>query len=163
MEKAKEGKAVVVKDVLGGFSMNVMTQMLLSKRFFGSKDAGPEQSAEFLHITHQVFWLLGLLNIADYLPFLRWLDLQGYERMMKEVEKRMDAFHSTILHEHRLQHELRGDRPRDGPEDFVDILLTLPGHDGADHLDDIEMKALIQVPSLPFCIANYLSSRQFLT
>ncbi|MCO5558536.1 hypothetical protein L7F22_012121 [Adiantum nelumboides] len=144
MENVKEGKRIMVRDVLGSFSMNIMTQMLLSKRFFGSKDAGPEQSAEFLHITHQVFWLLGLFNIADYLPFLRWFDLQGYEQLMRQVEKRMDAFHSKILHEHRLEHELRGDRPRDRPDDFVDILLTLPGHNGEDHLDDIEMKALIQ-------------------
>ncbi|KAH7420637.1 hypothetical protein KP509_13G015200 [Ceratopteris richardii] len=124
--------------------MNVMTQMLLSKRFFGCKDAGPQQSAEFLHITHQVFWLLGLFNIADYLPFLRWFDLQGYERLMRQVQKQMDVFHSNILQEHRLEHEARGDRPRDKPEDFVDILLSLRGNDGKEHLDDVEMKALIQ-------------------
>ena len=29
--------------------------------------------------------------------------------------------------------------------DFVDVLLSLPGEDGKEHMDDVEIKALIQV------------------
>lgn len=141
-KRSNEGKLIMLRDTLGGFSMNIMTRMLLSKRFFGSTNAGPEEAAEFLDITHKLFWLLGVINIADFLPFLRWFDFQGYEKIMKNIEKRMDAFHSGILEEHRKKQE--HDASRDGPKDFVDILLSLPGENGEDHLGDTEMKALIQ-------------------
>ena len=29
--------------------------------------------------------------------------------------------------------------------DFVDVLLSLPGEDGKEHMDDVEIKALMQV------------------
>ena len=151
--------SVKVKEQLANFSMNVMTRMLLGKRFFGHKGAGAAEAAEFLEITEGIFLLLGVLNVSDYLPFLRPFDLQGYERRMRDLEVRMDAFHSQILAEHRAKREFRpkqdeGNKDEDTKEDFVDVLLSLPGFDGESHLQDVEMKALIQVSYDNLCYIN---------
>ncbi|KAI3787424.1 hypothetical protein L1987_41883 [Smallanthus sonchifolius] len=66
-----------LREALGAFSMNNVTRMLLRKQYFGSGSAGPKEALEFMHITHELFWLLGLIYLGDYLPFWRWIDPYG--------------------------------------------------------------------------------------
>lgn len=141
--RAQTGKAIDMREVLGGFSMNNVTRMLLGKQYFGAGSAGPQEAMEFMHITHELFWLLGLIYLGDYLPIWRWVDPYGCEKKMREVEKRVDDFHIKIIEEHRKRKSREGN---EGDEiDFVDVLLSLPGEDGKQHMDDVEIKALIQV------------------
>ncbi|XP_054779654.1 cytochrome P450 703A2 [Prosopis cineraria] len=142
--QAQSGKAVNLREVLGGFSMNNVTRMLVGKRYFGSEAAGPKEAKEFMHITHELFWLLGVIYLGDYLPMWRWIDPYGCEKKMREVEKRVDDFHSRIIQEHR-EATRRGQRDdADDEMDFVDVLLSLPGEHGKEHMDDVQIKALIQ-------------------
>ncbi|XAR62956.1 hypothetical protein NMG60_11022711 [Bertholletia excelsa] len=142
--RAQNGE-VNLREVLGAFSMNNVTRMLLGKQYFGSESAGPQEAMEFMHITHELFWLLGLIYLGDYLPFWRWLDPYGCEKKMREVEKRVDAFHTMIIEEHRRAMKEKKMGEEDGGEmDFVHVLLSLPGEDGKEHMDDVEIKALIQ-------------------
>lgn len=138
---AQNGEEVNLRDVLGAFSMNNVTRMLLGKQYFGVGSDGPQEAVEFMHITHELFWLLGLIYLGDYLPVWRWIDPFGCERKMRQVEKMVDDFHSKIIQQHRENKE-DGD---DSHMDFVDVLLSLPGEDGKKHMDDLEIKALIQV------------------
>lgn len=147
---AQNGKEVNLREVLGAFSMNNVTRMLLGKQYFGVGSDGPQEAKEFMHITHELFWLLGLIYLGDYLPFWRWIDPFGCEKKMRLVEKRVDDFHSKIIEQHRQRKEDRDD----GEMDFVDVLLSLPGDDGKEHMDDIEIKALIQVIPNIFQISN---------
>ncbi|KAK2416319.1 cytochrome P450 CYP736A12 [Trifolium repens] len=135
----KKPAIINLREVLGAFSMNNVTRMLLGKQYFGSKSAGPQEAIEFMHITHELFWLLGVVYLGDYLPMWRWIDPRGCEKKMREVEKRVDDFHSKIIEEHRKA--LKGE---DEELDFVDILLSLPGENGKEHMEDVEIKALIQ-------------------
>ncbi|GLJ44442.1 hypothetical protein SUGI_0932270 [Cryptomeria japonica] len=134
---AKNGDHVFnLRQVLGAFSMNNVTRMLLGKRYFGGDAA---EAADFMDITHELFWLLGILYLGDYVPFWRWIDPQAYEKRMRRLERRMDAFHSRILHQHRAAAAAADTSP-----DFIHVLLSLPGLDGNPHLDDVEIKALVQ-------------------
>ncbi|KAL0398012.1 UNVERIFIED_CONTAM: cytochrome [Sesamum calycinum] len=56
---AERGEAVNLREVLGAFSMNNVTRMLLGKQYFGAESSGPQEAMEFMHITHELFWLLG--------------------------------------------------------------------------------------------------------
>lgn len=47
--------------------------------------------------------LEGLFVIADYLPWLRPLDLQGTERKMQALRVRLDAFCAEIIEEHEVK------------------------------------------------------------
>lgn len=159
-ERAQTGKAVNLREVLGAFSMNNVTRMLLGKQYYGSESAGPQEAMEFMHITHELFWLLGLIYLGDYLPFWRWVDPYGCEKKMREVEKRVDDFHKKIIEEHRRARErkrIKRDQGDDGNDelDFVDVLLSLPGEDGKEHMDDKEIKALIQVILLSYSIVHF--------
>jgi len=154
-ERAQTGKAVNLREVLGAFSMNNVTRMLLGKQYFGAESAGPQEAMEFMDITHELFCLLGLIYLGDYLPFWRWVDPYGCEKRMREVEKRVDDFHVKIIEEHKRARERKRKESIDDDEelDFVDVLLSLPGEDGKQHMDDREIKALIQV------IINFLTKR----
>lgn len=147
MDRAQDGRPINLREVLGAFSMNNVTRMLLGKQYFGSKSSGPQEAMEFMHITHELFWLLGVIYLGDYLPMWRWIDPYGCEKKMREVEKRVDDFHSKIIEEHRKAREYKKMKTEegDGDMDFVDVLLSLPGQDGKEHMDDVEIKALIQV------------------
>lgn len=39
----------------------------------------------------------GCVNIGDYIPWLKWLDLQGYEREMTKVQSHLDLYMKTVL------------------------------------------------------------------
>lgn len=140
--RASSGEAVNARHVLAAFSMNNVTRMLLGKQFFGDENAGREGAAEFMEITHELFWLLGLIYVGDYLPVWRWVDpLIGFEKKMREVERKVDEFHQKIIEEHRAVTSEK----KDGEMDFVDVLLSLPGEHGKERMDDVEIKALMQV------------------
>ncbi|GAB2271823.1 hypothetical protein Dimus_006654 [Dionaea muscipula] len=141
-DRAQTGKPVNLREVLGAFSMNNVTRMLLGKQYFGAGSSGPQEAMEFMHITHELFWLLGLIYLGDYLPIWRWIDPYRCEKKMMEVERRIDEFHTRIIEEHRRS--ARDRMEKDGELDFVDVLLSLPGEDGKEHMEDTEIKALIQ-------------------
>ncbi|KAF9625255.1 hypothetical protein IFM89_020841 [Coptis chinensis] len=145
------GEVVNLRKLLGAFSMNNVTRMLLGKQYFGVESAGPDEAMEFMNVTHELFWLLGIIYLGDYLPIWRWLDPFGWEKKMRDVEKRIDEFHMRIIEEHRkVQSHLEekcdkhDQNFKEGTRDFVDVLLALPGEDGMEHMDDTDIKALIQ-------------------
>ncbi|KAF0898759.1 hypothetical protein E2562_009364 [Oryza meyeriana var. granulata] len=107
--------------------MNVITRMVLGKRFFGEgADAaeGPVSSlAEFKWMLDELLLLNGVLNVGDWIPWVDWMDLQGYVRRMKKVGKMFDAFMEYVLDEHSER------RRREGEgfvaNDMVDVLMDL--------------------------------------
>jgi hypothetical protein len=86
------------------------------------------------------------------LPAWRWVDPYGCEKKMREVEKKVDDFHQKIIDEHRRAREAKKSAAASPDDDhtkeemdFVDVLLSLPGENGKEHMDDVEIKALMQV------------------
>lgn len=142
--KAVNGEVVNLRGVLGAFSMNNVTRMLLGKQYFGTANAGAKETVEFLGITNELFRLLGLIYVGDYLPMWRYLDWTGCEKRMRVVEKKVDEFHQRIIEEHRMRKGAKSNGGG-GEMDFVDVLLSLPGRNGKEHMDDAEIKALMQV------------------
>lgn len=81
--KVKKAIAVVdMRDMFAGVSMNVMCRMLLGRREFAAAGSDPK---DFKHLIHELFRLMGALNLRDFVPALGWLDLQGFERDMRQV------------------------------------------------------------------------------
>uniref|UniRef100_A0A0E0B3H3 Flavonoid 3'-monooxygenase n=1 Tax=Oryza glumipatula TaxID=40148 RepID=A0A0E0B3H3_9ORYZ len=85
-----------------------------------SPAATPE---EFKMMMDELFLLSGVLNIGDFIPWLDWLDLQGYIRRMKRVGKKLDRFMEHVLDEHDKVRRQQGDRF--AARDLVDVLLQL--------------------------------------
>ena len=79
---ARKGEVVDMRDVFAGVSMTVMCRMLLGRREFAATGA---RVKDFKHLIHELFRLMGALNLRDFVPGLGWLDLQGFERDMHKV------------------------------------------------------------------------------
>lgn len=140
MEKSLKGELVPLRDVFKSFSLNNTTRMLQGKRFFGLQDAGPEDTARIAALSGDAFELMGAFNIGDYIPWLRWLDLQGYNRRCQKALERMEEVVNPVLEDHRAR---RKGNPDVEPSNFIDLLLNLQETQGEDVLSDVMIKALI--------------------
>ncbi|CAI0387664.1 unnamed protein product [Linum tenue] len=130
------GGEVVLKDHLSRFTLSVISRIVLGKKYF--RDDDDEMNTvrdgsngrkkkdelvtleEFQGMLDELFLLNGVLNIGDWIPWLGFLDLQGYVRRMKDLKVKFDRFHGVVLEEHREAARVGG-----VGKDMVDHLLRL--------------------------------------
>ncbi|KAI7989965.1 Trimethyltridecatetraene synthase [Camellia lanceoleosa] len=77
---------------------------------------------ELREMVNEWFWLNGVFNIGDWIPWLSFLDLQGYVKRIKALYRKLDKFHSYVIDDHKAR--------RAGDKDFVakdivDLVLKL--------------------------------------
>ncbi|KAA8542695.1 hypothetical protein F0562_023806 [Nyssa sinensis] len=90
--------------------------------------------------------LAGAFNLADFVPLLGALDLQGMTRGLKAISKALDKILETIIDEH-VQEAKSGHKKY--ANDFVDVMLSLMNkstntHDQLSYvIDPIKIKAII--------------------
>jgi len=123
---------VDMKQWSGDITLNVVFRMIVGKRYEDEQD---EKGREALR---SYFDLAGRFIVSDAFPILRWLDLDGYERMMKKTAQELDRVVQGWLNEHksrRSTNKRRGDN-KDSDQDFMDVMLStvdaaeeLPGYD----------------------------------
>jgi typhasterol/6-deoxotyphasterol 2alpha-hydroxylase len=118
--------AVVLKEHLLMLSLNVISRMALGRKYVGDgeEDAGsPVSPGEFRWMVDELFVLNGVLSVGDFIPWLSWLDPQGYIGRMKRLGKMFDRFLEHVVDEHSER------RRREGEAfvatDMVDLLLEL--------------------------------------
>ena len=125
--------------------------MVLGRKYLEKQAAGEDGSAtmapeEFKCMIDELFFLNGVLNIGDSIPWLDWMDLQGYVRRMKKLSKMFDRFLEHVVDEHRAR------RRREGEsfvvKDMVDVLLQFASDPGLEvKLNREGVKAFTQVSS----------------
>ncbi|KAJ8774005.1 hypothetical protein K2173_009436 [Erythroxylum novogranatense] len=118
------GETVNLKDHLSDVSLNVICRMVLGKKYTVKREGVKEivTPEEFKEMLDELFLLNGVLDIGDSIPWLAFLDLQGYIKRMKVLSKKFDRFLEHVLDEH--------DERRKGVKDYVakdmvDVLLQL--------------------------------------
>lgn len=121
---AASGETILLKDHLSTVSLNVISRMVLGKKYTEeSESETPIVSPdEFKKMMDELFLLNGVLNIGDSIPWIGFLDLQGYERRMKTLSKKFDRFLEHVLDEHN---ERRSGVKDYVAQDMVDVLLQL--------------------------------------
>ncbi|KAM7518281.1 hypothetical protein LguiB_017243 [Lonicera macranthoides] len=94
---------VEMKQWFGDLTLNVVLRMVAGKRYFGAcTDPNDEKEARPCQkILRDFFHFLGLFLVSNNLPFLRFLDLGGYEKAMKKTGEEMDIMMGKWLEEHR--------------------------------------------------------------
>ncbi|CAN1169143.1 Dimethylnonatriene synthase [Linum perenne] len=141
------GNPINLKDFLSDLSLNVISRMVLGKKYTVSSDAAaivtPE---EFKEMLDELFLLNGVLDIGDSIPWLAGLDLQGYIKRMKAVATKFDGFLERVLDEHNLRRGIeKGDFVA---KDMVDVLLQLADDPNLEvKLDRRGVKAFTQTES----------------
>ncbi|KAK5824814.1 trimethyltridecatetraene synthase-like [Gossypium arboreum] len=123
------GKPIGVKEQLSRVTLSIISRIVLGKKYFSEKSDDRLGSnsivslQEFQEILDELFLLNGVLNIGDWIPWLDFLDLQGYVKRMKALKKKLDPFHDHVFDEHKQKNkELSKDFVT---QDMVDLLLQL--------------------------------------
>ncbi|THU51511.1 hypothetical protein C4D60_Mb06t31810 [Musa balbisiana] len=124
---------VLLKDHLFAINLNIMSRMVLGRKYTQKQSLSsvaptaivPQE--EFKEMVEELILLNGVINVGDLIPWLNFLDLQGYVKRMKMLGKRFDRFLEHVLDEHNER------RRREGkafvPRDMVDVLLELADDD----------------------------------
>ncbi|KAI3923237.1 hypothetical protein MKW92_007367 [Papaver armeniacum] len=93
-----------------------LAEDITHKTIFGSLQNDRFNSKSLIQ---EAFRLIGAFNVADYIPYVGSLDLQGLVRDMKLTGKLVDEFLEYIIDQHIKDEQDHNQR------DFVDILLSL--------------------------------------
>ncbi|CAL5064201.1 unnamed protein product [Urochloa decumbens] len=132
-DAASGGGVVRLRDYLRMATLGMISRVVLGRKYVeveeevgeggGGSPAPVMAPVEFMAMLHEYFELNGVFNIGDFIPWLEWLDLQGYVRRMKRTAKMLDWFLERVLDEHNERRRLEGDRYV--VRDMVDLLLQL--------------------------------------
>nr|QPZ56414.1 flavonoid 3'-hydroxylase 1 [Curcuma alismatifolia] len=128
--------SVVLKEFLFTFTFNVISRMAFGRQYVAK---------DFEKGIQEIVIFFGVFNLGDYIPWLGFLDLQGYVRRMKRVSRKLDGLYEQIL----VDHEERRLREGDAfvAKDMVDVLLLMvddPTMDDDTRFDRDRVKAIIQ-------------------
>ncbi|KAM7262986.1 hypothetical protein ACFE04_000669 [Oxalis oulophora] len=144
--RCKNLKNVNVRMAARHYCGNVIRKLVFNKRYFGSPlpDGGPGFN-EVEHV-EALFDSLGYLYafcISDYFPQLVGLDLDGHEKIVKDINKTLKKYHDPIV-EDRLQKWRHENRNKEKElEDLLDVLITLQDDQGKPLLTSREIKAQV--------------------
>ncbi|KDP20096.1 hypothetical protein JCGZ_05865 [Jatropha curcas] len=126
------------------FSVGVgdMIQNIACRMVFGEVN---NHELDLKALVKEALLLAGAFNIADYIPFLGPIDLQGLTKRMKAFSKAMDKVLERIIDEH----EKEAYWEKKQKSDFIDVLLSLmnqpmvTSHDNAlSTIDRTHIKAI---------------------
>ncbi|MCL7037909.1 hypothetical protein MKW94_028190 [Papaver nudicaule] len=125
------------------FSGNVIRKMIFNKRYFGKgrEDGGPgTEEIEHVDSAFEVLSYVYAFGIQDYLPYLRWLDLDGHEKIVSRAMGVVNKYHDPIIEE-RIRQWTDGTMKNKVPEDLLDVLISLKDEHGKPLLSTEEIKA----------------------
>ncbi|KAJ8499688.1 hypothetical protein OPV22_010240 [Ensete ventricosum] len=115
----RSGSSVDVGDLAFTLAKNITFMAA-----FGAQSHGNQ--GEFAGILQEYSKLFGEFNISDFLPWLRWLDLQGIDKRLKVARQAIDRYIDVIIDEH-----LTNPKEADAQSaDMVDCMLAFLGDSG---------------------------------
>nr|ALC76578.1 ferulate-5-hydroxylase [Trapa bicornis] len=112
------------------------TRDIIYRAAFGaSNDEGQD---EFIKILQEFSKLFGAFNMADFIPWLRWIDPQGLNGRLKRA-RALDGFIDSIIDEHMVKKTV------DDETDMVDDLLAFYSKEEAKVSDATDLNNAIRL------------------
>ncbi|PQQ04680.1 flavonoid 3-monooxygenase [Prunus yedoensis var. nudiflora] len=104
---AFSGKPTMLKEHLSRLTLSIISRVVLGKKYFrlSEFESSIVTLEEFQEMLDELFLLNGVLNIGDWIPWVQFLDLQGYVKRMKALMKKFEKFHDHVLDEHKAKKE----------------------------------------------------------
>ncbi|XP_078165456.1 isoflavone 3'-hydroxylase-like [Carex rostrata] len=100
--KGKNGmKKLELKRSLYRLSLNVFMTMIAGKRFSGDNTKDMEETERFREVVEEVSALSGASNIEDFVPILRFLDLNRVIKKKAHLIKQQLEMIQKLIEEHR--------------------------------------------------------------
>ncbi|XP_008238686.1 PREDICTED: cytochrome P450 81E8-like [Prunus mume] len=137
-QNARDGFAKVeLKSMFNELTFNIIMTMVAGKRYYGDDvSVDKEEAKQFRQIMSDAFLYGSAANPADFLPILNWVGRGGYEKKVKTLGKRTDAFLQGLIDEHR--------RKGKNGTTMIDHLLSLQ-ESQPEYYNDQIIKGLILV------------------
>ncbi|KAD4385508.1 hypothetical protein E3N88_25676 [Mikania micrantha] len=95
--RSSERVIVDMKQWFGKLVVNIVVKMMFGNHF----SPGEQNGDEFLKAITRFAQLVGEFVPSDFIPWIRWLDLGGYEMKMKKTALEMDAAINGWLEDHK--------------------------------------------------------------
>lgn len=117
--------------------LNIILRMLFGKKH-EVEDGKTTKKA-----IRKFFELFGAFVVGDFIPSLRWLDIGGYEKEMKQSAKEIDYILEKWLLEHKRKRSC-GEKKCEDEKDFMDIMLSLLEDAMDEDLDGFDADTIIK-------------------
>jgi len=120
--KNKESSIGMVKMEMrqwcGNLILNIVVRVVSGKRF----SIEDEEGVRFQNVARRFFELLGAFVVSDFIPYLKRLDIGGYEKEMKKKAMEMDNIIQGWLEENKRDKE---SKQHQGKEVLIDVLISI--------------------------------------
>ncbi|KAM0968335.1 hypothetical protein ACFX2J_016604 [Malus domestica] len=93
---------IELKSKFTELAFNVMTMMVVGKRYCGGDVGDDEEAKNFRQVFRDAVDLSGSTNIGDFLPFFQWMDMLGVEKKMVGMMAKIDKFLQGLVDERRV-------------------------------------------------------------
>ncbi|XP_072966795.1 phenylalanine N-monooxygenase-like [Typha angustifolia] len=136
------GKVIDIRRAARYYSGNMIRRMMLGVRHLGAggEHGGPgEEEVEHVEAAFEVLSMLYAFCPSDFVPSLRYLDLGGHEKRMKEATRVIHKYHDPLIDE-KLKKRRGGKEEGEEAEDIIDVLVSLKASDGSWLLTGEEIK-----------------------
>ncbi|KAI5055057.1 hypothetical protein GOP47_0030202 [Adiantum capillus-veneris] len=116
------GQPVSVRPLVQEAANNIISRMTLGKRYTELNSSG--STHDMVVLIDEIMLLLGVPNVGDFIPGLAWMDLQGWEKRMKAVKRKVQEALGEIIEQRREELRSRSSTvPSNRPEDLLDVLI----------------------------------------
>nr|AMQ91109.1 flavone synthase II [Lonicera japonica]AMX23489.1 flavone synthase II [Lonicera japonica] len=123
LEKAKASEGVNVTEELIKLTNNVISQMMFSTRSSGTEG----EAEEMRTLVREVTQIFGEFNVSDFIKLCKNIDIGGFKKRSKDIQKRYDALLEKIISERESERARRGKNREtlgeEGGKDFLDMML----------------------------------------
>ncbi|KAK8664098.1 hypothetical protein V6N13_083901 [Hibiscus sabdariffa] len=128
--------SVEMKTWFKDVTLNLILRIIVGKRIPYSTERDDE-AEKWKKSLDDIMEMSGKFVVSDALPFLRWLDIGGYEKSMRKIAKESDRVMDEWLREHKQK---RVEEEANSEKDFMGIMLSLL-RDAEEHDADTINKA----------------------
>jgi isoflavone/4'-methoxyisoflavone 2'-hydroxylase len=94
-------KKLELKTSLFHLSLNLLMTMIAGKRFYGENLEDLKETIRFREAVEEHFALSGVSNMEDYLPVLKFLDLNGVKKKKAHLAKQLKEMVVKLIEGHR--------------------------------------------------------------
>ncbi|KAL4193742.1 hypothetical protein AMTRI_Chr06g178370 [Amborella trichopoda] len=140
LESSDEGEVVNMKDKITETIFSVIIKIVANRSYYGCRVEDQEAAKEFREVIDETSVVMRKLNLGDYIPFLRWIDLQGITRLMKVLQRKRDRILQGIVEEHKKSRSSGGGQLK---PDFVHMLLDMKEKDPEYFTDDLIKSTIV--------------------
>ncbi|OWM65661.1 isoflavone 2'-hydroxylase-like [Punica granatum] len=135
---AGDFSTVEVRSLFVDLTFNVMMRMIAGKRYYGEDAPDVEEARQFREMIRELTKYASTSYPGDFLPILRWIDYQGYQKRLVRLGEKADKFLQGLVDESRTRKSSFGNT-----NSMIDHLLSLQESEPECYSDQM-IKGLIQ-------------------